>query len=37
MKANYITCVACKKLNRQYIGFEIDEEYCKIAKERVED
>ena len=28
------TGVACKELNRNYIGFEIDENYFKIAKER---
>lgn len=27
--------VACKQINRNYIGFEIDLEYCKIAKERL--
>lgn len=25
------TLIAAKRLNRQYIGFEIDEQYCKIA------
>ena len=30
------TAVACKELGRQYIGFEIDENYWKIAKARVE-
>ena len=29
------TAVASKKLNRNYIGFEISEEYCKIAEKRV--
>jgi site-specific DNA-methyltransferase (adenine-specific) len=29
------TAVACKKLNRNYIGFEISKEYCKIANERI--
>lgn len=29
------TCVACKELNRQYIGFEINEKYFKIAKDRL--
>ena len=28
--------VACKQLNRNYIGFEIDPNYCKIANERLE-
>ena len=30
------TMVACKQLDRDYIGIEIDEEYCKIAKKRLE-
>ena len=29
------TCVAAKKLNRSYIGIDISEEYCKLAKERI--
>ena len=29
------TAVACKKLNRQYIGFEISKEYCEIANKRI--
>ena len=29
------TAVACEKLNRRWIGIEINEEYCKIAKERI--
>lgn len=29
------TCVACKELGRQYIGFEIDEKFYKIAKDRL--
>ena len=29
------TCVAAKELNRRYIGFEIDKEYYKIAKDRL--
>lgn len=28
------TAVACKKLNRQYIGYEINERYFNLAKER---
>lgn len=28
--------VACKELNRQFIGIEIDEKYFKLAKERIE-
>lgn len=30
------TGVACKKLNRNFIGIELDEKYFKIAKERIE-
>lgn len=29
------TAVACKELNRRYIGFELNEEYFKIAQERL--
>jgi len=29
------TCVAAKKLNRRFIGIEINPEYCKIAEERI--
>lgn len=29
------TAVACERLNRRWIGIEISEEYCKIAKERI--
>ena len=29
------TAVACKETNRQYIGFEINEEYFKIAQDRL--
>jgi DNA modification methylase len=29
------TAVACKQLNRRFIGFEIKEEYCLMAKERL--
>lgn len=29
------TCVAAKELNRKYIGFEIDDEYYKIASNRI--
>jgi DNA modification methylase len=29
------TALVCKKLGRNYIGFEISEEYCKIANERL--
>lgn len=30
------TGVACKKLNRNFIGIELDENYYNIAKERIE-
>ena len=30
------TGVACKNLNRNFIGIELDEEYFNIAKERIE-
>ena len=30
------TAVACKQLGRNFIGFEISEEYCKIANKRLE-
>ena len=29
------TLVACKMLNRRFIGIEINEKYVKIAKERL--
>ena len=29
------TLVAAKKLGRHFLGFELDEKYCKIARERV--
>ena len=29
------TAVACKQLNRHFIGIEINPDYCKIAKERL--
>ena len=29
------TAVACINTNRNYIGFELSEEYCKIAEERI--
>lgn len=31
------TAVACKNLNRNFIGFEINEEYIKIANDRLRD
>ncbi|GAG11036.1 unnamed protein product, partial [marine sediment metagenome] len=30
------TAVACERLNRKWIGIEISEDYCQIAKERIE-
>jgi len=30
------TAIACKRLNRRYIGYEISKEYCQIAKARLE-
>jgi len=30
------TAVACERLNRRWIGIEISEAYCKIAKQRIE-
>ena len=29
------TCIAAKKLGRRYIGIDISEEYCQIARERL--
>ena len=31
------TAVACKTLNRHYIGFEISKEYCNISEERLKE
>jgi len=30
------TAVACRKLNRHFIGFEIEKKYCDIANKRLE-
>lgn len=30
------TAIACKKLNREYIGIELSDEYIKMANERIE-
>jgi len=32
-----ITLVACEKLNRRWIGIELEEKYCEIAKQRIKD
>ena len=29
-------CVACKRLSRHYIGFEINSEYCEMVNRRLE-
>lgn len=31
------TALACKILGRQYIGFEINPDYCKLAERRLQD
>ena len=31
------TALACEKLNRRWIGIEISEKYCEIAKKRIEE
>lgn len=31
------TAIVCKKLNRHYIGFEINSEYCEYAEKRLND
>ena len=30
------TAIACKQLNRNFIGFEINKEYCDMANKRLE-
>ena len=30
------TAIACINTNRQYIGFELDKEYCEIANNRIQ-
>lgn len=30
------TAVACERLNRRWIGIEIEEKYCAISKQRIE-
>ena len=29
------TAIACLETDRRYVGFEISEDYCKIAEERI--
>ena len=31
------TAVVCKKLNRNFIGFEISQDYCNISKKRLQE
>ena len=31
------TLVACEKLNRRWVGIEIDEKYCEITKQRIKE
>lgn len=31
------TAVACEKLNRRWIGIELEEKYCEITKKRIEE
>ncbi|MED2229163.1 site-specific DNA-methyltransferase, partial [Bacillus thuringiensis] len=33
---SFTTAIACINTNRNYIGFEMDEEYWKLGNERVE-
>ena len=30
------TCIAAKMLDRRYIGIDISEEYCEVARKRIE-
>ncbi len=32
---SWTTLIACEKLNRKWIGIELNEEYCEIAKQRI--
>jgi DNA modification methylase len=36
MSGSGTTAIACERLNRRWIGIEISEEYCRIAKKRIE-
>ena len=31
------TAVAAKRLNRQYIGYELNKKYCEVANQRIEE
>ena len=31
------TAVACEKLRRRWIGIEIDERFCEVARKRIEE
>ena len=33
--ASGTTAIACLNTNRNFIGIELDEEYCRIANERI--
>jgi site-specific DNA-methyltransferase (adenine-specific) len=37
MNGSGTVCIAAKTLNRQYIGFDISEEYCELAKKRMKE
>lgn len=36
MNGSGSTCIAAKKLNRRYVGIDISEEYCEIARNRLD-
>lgn len=31
------TCIAAKKTNRYYVGYEIEEDYVKLSEERIKE
>jgi site-specific DNA-methyltransferase (adenine-specific) len=31
------TAVACERLGRKWVGIEIEEEFCKVARKRIEE